>query len=112
MATRLESPYPRDYVGYITAGRCGVRGRRFISIDRCKYVHRGCEAAAERNGINASKLMKGLPASPVTDGNGTVTSGTGKRPGAFTNGPGFDSIRRLDDRAIDIAMKRFSGIDF
>jgi hypothetical protein len=64
----------------------------FLSAGVNTYIGR-CEAAGERNGINASKLMKGLPASPVTDGNGTVTStGTGERPGTLRNhGPGFDS---------------------
>jgi len=62
MATRLESRYGRDYAGYITAGRCGVRIRCFISIGRCKYGRKICASMKEswkKIEINASGLMKG-----------------------------------------------------
>lgn len=66
MATRLESRYGRDYAGYITAGRCGVRVPCFIPIGRCKYGRKICASVKERSEgekkrieINASGLMKG-----------------------------------------------------
>jgi len=66
MATRLESWYGRDYVGYITASRCGVRVPCFIPIGRCKYGRKICasmkersEARKKRIEINVSRLMKG-----------------------------------------------------
>lgn len=68
MATRLESRYGRDYAGYITASRCGVRVPCFIPIGRCKYGRKICASVKERSErreggreikINVSGLMKG-----------------------------------------------------
>jgi len=67
MATRLESRYGRDYAGYITVGRCGVRAFHvlFLSDDvnmDVRYARvwkRGSREGKKRIEINASGLMKG-----------------------------------------------------